>query len=191
MGLIDASNPRRFKPRKGVPTDDTVNPVKIDPYYNIGGDSAPYDRSPGTDQEPFDSERFGRDVSKLMDMVAGTSPAISAFNMATGGYNGMGPQMPAFGLNDAVADEIATAATNSGDFNPAGSAGNLDGIYAKGGKVGRKGLLDGDPPGPDNVIIGAKTGERVLTKAQYNALSPKARAEVDAAMKKSEKARKK
>ena len=37
------------------------------------------------------------------------------------------------------------------------------GLYAKGGKVAQP-LVPGDPPGPDNRIIGAQTGEGVLTR---------------------------
>lgn len=57
------------------------------------------------------------------------------------------------------------------------------GFLAEGGKVTHS-LFEGvDPPGPDDVIIAAKTGERVLNEAQYASLSPEAKAEVDAALK--------
>jgi hypothetical protein len=69
------------------------------------------------------------------------------------------------------------------DRDLAGSVGESPGLYAKGGKVGRKGLLDMDPPGPDNVVIGAKTGERVLNAKQFGSLSKEARAEVERVLK--------
>lgn len=184
MGLIDAGNPRSFKSRRGILADETTATPTTDTGV-IGGETNMGDpRAAGIDQEPFNGEKFSRDLGKLMDMAMGVSPSASAFNMATGGYAGMGPQMPSFGLNDAVADEIGSAAMGGGgglasiDVEP-----SAPGLFAKGGKVGRKGLLDGDPPGPDNVIIGAKTGERILNEKQFASLSKEARAEVERVLK--------
>ena len=182
MGLIDAGNPRSFKSRRGILADETTATPTTDTGV-IGGETNMGDpRAAGIDQEPFNGEKFSRDLGKLFDMAMGVSPSASAFNMATGGYAGRGPQMPSFGLNDAVADEIGSAAMGSG-LDLASSEGESPGLYAKGGKVGRKGLLDGDPPGPDNVIIGAKTGERILNEKQFGALSKEAQAEVERVLK--------
>jgi hypothetical protein len=191
MGLIDASNPRAFKSRRGILADETTATPTIE-YGDIdpGGERGPAGSHP-TDLRSFNSlgDYFNdpmvqRDGRALMDMITGVSPSLVGANMVSGGFQGMGPQMPSFGINDAVADEIGSAAMGSGgglasiDVEP-----SAPGMFAKGGKVGRKGLLDVDPPGPDNVIIGAKTGERILNEKQFGALSKEAQAEVERVLK--------
>lgn len=198
MGLIDASKPRSFTPRNGLlaPVLETTTTGSME-SQPIGGERMGNDpRGDSRDHRSFaglgdyfndpDVQKNGR---ALMDMMMGASPILSGFNMATGGYQGMGPQIPAFGMNDAVADEIAQAAGGGGgggfgvDLDAAGSVGESPGLYAKGGRVGPRGLLAGDPPGPDNVVIGAKTGERILNAKQFASLSEEARAEVEHALK--------
>jgi hypothetical protein len=65
----------------------------------------------------------------------------------------------------------ATAAAAEADKDP-------NGFMFKGGRV-RRGLLDLDPPGPDDTVIAAKRGERVLNDRQWAALSPTARREIE------------
>lgn len=103
--------------------EETEAPVDPGTYQQQQGgpDGGRGQNSHPTDLRSFDSiaDYFNDpDVQKngraLMDMIAGASPTLSGFNMATGGYNGAGPQIPAFGMNDAVADEIAQAAAGGG-----------------------------------------------------------------------------
>lgn len=205
MGLIDASKPRSFRPRGilGPVTEETTSTATT--YEGSMGDRVG-NTDPSRDLRSFNSvgDYFNDpDVQKngraLMDMITGASPSMSGFNMATGGYAGMGPQVPAFGINDAVADEIAQAAQGGGGGGSGGMGGmggqteggtsssgveGDRGFLYKGGKVPAKGLLGNvDPPGPDNVLIAAKTGERVLNEKQYGRLSPEAQKEVDAVLK--------
>lgn len=53
--------------------------------------------------------------------------------------------------------------------------------YFKGGVVRRRGLLD--PPGPDDTVIAAKSGERILNDAQWKKLTPETRKEIQAVFK--------
>jgi len=73
----------------------------------------------------------------------------------------------------------------------AGSIGEQPGLYARGGKVTKphpQSLFGNiDPPGPDDQLAGVKTGERILNEEQYASLSKEAKAEVDAALKKTAK----
>lgn len=191
MGLIDASNPRPYRRRGVLGTEETTATATIETGGIDPGGERGLAGSHPTDLRSFDSlgDFFNdpgvqKDGRALMDMITGVSPSLVGANMVSGGFQGMGPQMPSFGINDAVADEIGSAAMGSGgglasiDVEP-----SAPGLFAKGGKVGRKGLLDGDPPGPDNVIIGAKTGERILNEKQFGALSKEAQAEVERVLK--------
>ena len=158
-----------------------------------------------TDLRAFDSigDYFNDlDVQKngraLMDMVMGVAnPGMQA---ATGnglfsGSNSIGPQIPSFGINDAVADEIAQAAQGGG---PQGQPGGWDGsdagregaaveaaaidaaangagpqVLAKGGTV------KGDRHhGVDDVMIAADGGEEVISARRAKELGPKFRREV-------------
>jgi len=197
MGLIDASKPRSYAPRKGLlaPVLDQTTTTGSMESQSIGGEKLD-NRDPSKDLRSFSGlgEYFSdSDVQKngraLMDMVTGVSPAAAALGFGGMGQTPMGPQMPAFGMDPAVSNEIAQAAAGGGaysggfDSSQAGSEGEQPGMYAKGGKVGPRGLLAGDPPGPDNVVIGAKTGERILNAQQFASLSKEARAEVERALK--------
>ena len=77
------------------------------------------------------------------------------------------------------------------DMDLAGSIGEQPGMYADGGKVTKpnpQSLFGNiDPPGPDDQLAGVKTGERILNEEQYASLSKEAKAEVDAALKKTAK----
>lgn len=177
----------------------TANPSLLDAFQQLGGDRMGNDpRGDSRDHRSFAGlgDYFGDpDVQKngraLMDMVMGASTTLSGFNMATGGYNGMGPQIPAFGMNDAVADEIAQAAAGgvapgSGDVMGGQTAGGFSGSGVEGdrgflfeGGVVDEPFLPGDPPGPDDRIIAAKKGERVLTEGQFKRLSEEAKAEIE------------
>ncbi len=192
MGLIDASKPRAYRPRGILDpvSDETTSTATMD-YSTIGGETMNNDpRGAGRDQRSFESfgamirdPDFRNDWSEIAGKFGSLGMFGSAIRDMTGlGKEAYGPAMPAFGTRDAVADEIGSAAMGS-NLDLAGSVGESPGLYAKGGKVGRRGLLDGDPPGPDNVIIGAKTGERVLNEKQFGALSPEARAEVERVLK--------
>jgi hypothetical protein len=175
---------------------------------NIGGEANPTDiRGNSRDHRSFDSlgDYFNDpDVQKngraLLDMITGTSPSMVGLNMATGGFAGMGPQMPAFGMRDAVADEIAEAAGGGGFSGGAGvsaadlgaslAEGNTTGMFSKGGKVTKRSLFGPNPPGPDDGFGGLKAGERVITEDDYAGFSKSTKAEIDAAMKKAAARRK-
>jgi hypothetical protein len=199
-GLL-ASSPRRMTLQEWMAKDAAYRAAHPDEApegwsddVNVGGETPTGDiRGTAKDLRAFDSvgayfndPMVQKDFRALGDMIMGASPTMVGLNMATGGFTGMGPQMPAFGLNDAVADEIADAAVGAGGSQSAGIDApepSAPGLFVKGGKVGRKGLLDIDPPGPDNVVIGAKTGERILNAKQFGSLSKEARAEVERVLK--------
>ena len=173
MGLIDAGNPRSFKSRRGILADETTATPTTDTGV-IGGETNRGDpRAAGIDQRSFGSfsemvndPDFRNDWSN----VAGMAGVSGMFGSAIKDMLGLGAQQ-------------GPVDPNMAELNLNGSEGESPGLYAKGGKVGRKGLLDGDPPGPDNVIIGAKTGERILNEKQFGALSKEAQAEVERVLK--------
>jgi hypothetical protein len=201
-GLL-ASSPRRMSLQEWMAKDAAYRAAHPDEApegwsddVNVGGDKAGKggNEDPSRDLRSFAGlgDYFNDfDVRNDLSNLAGMSGVGALFggairDMTGWGKEAYGPTMPAFGLNDAVADEIAQAA-GGGGASPgpqiAGPEPSAPGLFAKGGKVGRKGLLDMDPPGPDNVVIGAKTGERILNEKQFGSLSKEARAEVERVLK--------
>lgn len=138
------------------PEEETEAPVDPGTYQQQQGgpDGGRGQNSHPTDLRSFDSiaDYFNDpDVQKngraLLDMALGVSPTAAALGWGGMGGTPMGPQIPAFGMNDAVADEIAQAAAGGGggyggsndpsqdrgvDPTGGGSA-NPDGGYADGG----------------------------------------------------------
>lgn len=158
----------------------------------------------GLEKSQLPAEFANRGLSNPGDFVGGqiAGAANTGMNVAGGAAN---PELA--GRNDlsqmSLEAQIAAAeaAGQMGDPTMGGGVGvnaadlgaepNAPGMYAKGGKVTGS-LFEGvDPPGPDNVIIAAKTGERVLNEEQYASLSNEAKAEVDRALKKTEAGKKK
>lgn len=82
------------------------------------------------------------------DIFGGGTPSVTSNDGGydAGGAPGYGDSGYGYGYGDGYG--------NSGEV-----------MYAKGGKIGPAGIVPGNPPGPDNVVIGAQTGEGVLTKA--------------------------
>jgi len=123
-----------------------------------------------------ENARAAQDAINSMNVAGGVlNPELAGRNNA-GPAAGGGVDLSGAGMGGQTA----------GGFSGTGVEG-VAGFLHKGGKVPKRGLLDVDPPGPDNVLIGAKTGERVLTQAQYKSLSKAARAEIDAALTKAKR----
>jgi len=123
----------------------------------------------------MDDANFANEQSKRSAEFVGRGQSMPDEDMMAG-YGGIG------GTGNS-AGGFSGGGVSAADLGASLAEGNTTGVFAKGGKVGRKGLLDIDPPGPDNVVIGAKTGERILNEKQYRALSQEARAEVDRVLK--------
>jgi len=203
MGLIDASKPRSYTPRKGLlaPVLDETTTTGSMESQSIGGETTNGDprggardqASYGSFSEMMNDPGFRGDWGKvagmmsptgslIMDLLTGNDQINGNANMGaanTGMNVAGGVQNPEF----AGRGDPSQAGGFGVDLNAAGSMGEQPGMYARGGKVGPRGLLSGDPPGPDNVVIGAKTGERILNAQQFASLSKEARAEVERALK--------
>ncbi len=191
----------------------TVPPPEVPPPGGLYGPEAGArdPRGSARDQASFPSisamfndPGFRGDWGKVAAMM---SPGMSlARDLITGndpinGNAGMGAASTGMNVAGGVANpELAGRSDPSQggadifggrDLDLAGSIGESPGLYRKGGRVKKQGLFNIDPPGPDNVVIGAKTGERIITDDDYAAFSKETKAEVDAAMKKAEARRKK
>lgn len=84
----------------------------------------------------------------------------SAWDGKAGGYGPVGPKEDSGGFNGT---EQGSAKDGSEPGGGAESGKGNDGKYFKGGTVTR-GHLPIDPPGPDDVVIGAQTGEGIVTR---------------------------
>jgi len=149
-------------PAPGMPTmaPDTTDHGADDLYPGGEKNARGGNEDPSKDLRSFSGlgEYFNDpDVQKngraLMDMVTGVSPAISGFNMATGGYRGMGPVMDR-SLDVERGFDFSPAQTydggdwsgpatdpNAGGGEYGGLGGNRDGGFYKGGMVGPEDLM--------------------------------------------------
>jgi hypothetical protein len=163
------------------PTATTTTPATT--YEGTMGDRAG-NTDPSRDLRSFDSigdyfndPQVQRDGRALLDMGLGVAnPAIQAFSgngVFSGGRNSIGPQVPAFGLNDAVADEIAQAAAGGGPGGMGGMGGQTEGGFSGSGVEGDRGflykggptkgrLIGPDPEGPDDGYAGLDENEYVI-----------------------------
>lgn len=89
----------------------------------------------------FNDPNVQKDGRALLDMITGMSPSLVAGNMISGGFQGMGPQMPSFRPNDAVADEIAQAAGGGGATGGGVSAADLGAEASSPGMFNRGGVV--------------------------------------------------
>lgn len=113
-----------------------------------------------------------------MNVAGGVAnPELAGRSDASQGGNAGGP--PGGGVSAA-------------DLGASLAEGNANGLFNKGGRVKKQSsLFPINPPGPDNVVIGAKTGERIITDEDYASFKPETKADIDAAMKRAEARRKK
>ena len=154
------------------------DPMQADPR-GMGRDQ----RSFGSFSEMMNDPGFRGDWGKIAAMSGPTALALGAGSAMTG-IGSMGSAIqdgfggrPGGGLNQGgMADDLAAFGGSDPmgggfgvDLDAAGSMGESPGLYAGGGVVDQP-LMPGDPPGPDNRIIGAKAGEVVLNQPQQMAL---------------------
>jgi hypothetical protein len=138
----------------------------------------------GLEKSQLGSELASRGLSNPGDFVGGqiSGAAGTGMNVAGGVAN---PEL--MGRSDPSQADITGANLGNGEYG--GLGGNRDGGFAKGGVVRRGGLLGPNPPGPDEGFAALKGGERVLNEEQYGKLSPAAKKEIDALMRKTEMAK--
>lgn len=139
-----------------------------------GGDISDV-RGQGRDQEPFDSEKFGRDFGKLMDMIAGVS--FGAMALGKGGMtkeqygplqdigvsiSEMGQGASGDGFNGAQDNQDHSADSSGGGLG--GDVGIASGnVEADRQGLAEGGIVEGDEqPGVDDVTINADGGEGVI-----------------------------
>lgn len=209
MGLIDASKPRSYTPRKGLlaPVLDQTTTTGSMESQSIGGETTNGDprggardqASYGSFSEMMNDPGFRGDWGKvagmmsptgslIMDLLTGNDQINGNANMgaANTGMNNAGgvPNPELAGRSDPSQGGGGTpGGPPGGGWGGSGVEGDRGFLY-KGGKVPAKGLLGNvDPPGPDNVLVAAKTGERILNAQQFASLSKEARAEVERALK--------
>lgn len=120
---------------------------------------------------------ISRDFSALMDMITGVSPTAAALGFGGMGKEQVGPQIPAFGINDAVADEIAQAAQGGGGYGEGYSGGPMggqteggfsnDGVEGRGGFMAEGGHVEGDERhGEDDVHGVSLDGDEFVIRAK-------------------------
>lgn len=121
---------------------------------------------------------FGGKEPSIAEIMTGNTSANSNSTRSADDPDGIGI---GGGMGPSMADlNAATSAAAAAEMDP-------NSFMFRGGKVKKPAseslFADVDPPGPDDVLIAAKTGERILNEAQYASLSKEAKAEVDAALK--------
>lgn len=140
----------------------------------------------------LNAELANRGLANPSDFVGGhvAGAANTGMNVAGGVANPELAGRAGASLSNAAldaAEEAGREADPTGGGLSLGANGEMvdpQGLYSRGGKVTRQGLFKGNPPGPDNVIIGAKTGERIINDEIFRGFSDATRKEIDAALKK-------
>ena len=131
----------------------------------------------------------GQDI-KARSMSGQKMDPLSGMIANVAGWGAVGPQVPAFGMRDAVADEIGGAAVGggiggqtSGGFSGSGVEADR-GFLAKGGIATEGSLFGPDPEGPDDGYTAFMIGERAINPDQWKMLKPETRADISQVFKK-------